>query len=759
LTFLCCLFWAGAMLRPALVAPRERIVMDIGDPVLNASILEWNARTLPLTRAWWNFPAFAPAQGMTAFTEHLLGLYPLSTPLVWLTGNPVLTYDLLCLLSFPLAGVSMFALARRLTGSSVAAAAGAIAFAFAPYRMSHLSHLQMLWTFGIPIAVLGLHRWVDDRSRTGLALFAAGWLVTAASNGYLMVFFGVYLLFWIAWSCTTKAAIDRLPAVAAVGLLSSLPLVPVLLGYVDVHGQYQLRRSALEVASYGADVTGIVRQWAGAGFVWPWFEPVIGEGAIYPGLGIVTLAIAGVLGSTHAVVAGSRRSRWVSRALLATALLFLSAAVIAAFTSVRYELGFARLSISNPARPLIVGLLALLAAAATTGRGDAVLRARSPVLFHALIVPVIWVLSLGPAGRVNGVEVLAGLPYAWLLRVPGLTALRVPARFWLLATFSLAVLASYGVARLITRDGTRSEGRRGWLHPSTAAICVALIVVEAWTPVAGAPVNPFPVLAPATRDDGPVLEVPFDRVDQNSVAVLRAVTGGYRTINGYSGFEPPHFVVLRTGVRLREAAVLDELRRWTPFQISVAGDEGAELRTWLTRTQPQIRLVAEAGGHALYAIPALPRGASSAERPSRGEASALPFRITRASCGHVLVPDAQDGSLVTRWECGPGRPGQFLETDLGTARSISGIINSLGPYATDAPRSLHIAVSDDGSRWTTAWEGSTGALAMRAAFEAPARMDVRVTFEPVSGRYLRITQTGDETNWYWSVAELKIIGD
>src|SRR5688572_13471931 len=89
LTFLCCLFWAGAMLRPALVAPRERIVMDIGDPVLNASILEWNARTLPLTRAWWNFPAFAPAQGMTAFTEHLLGLYPLSTPLFWLTGHPV----------------------------------------------------------------------------------------------------------------------------------------------------------------------------------------------------------------------------------------------------------------------------------------------------------------------------------------------------------------------------------------------------------------------------------------------------------------------------------------------------------------------------------------------------------------------------------------------------------------------------------------------------------------------------------------------
>jgi hypothetical protein len=360
--------------------------------------------------------------------------------------------------------------------------------------------------------------------------------------------------------------------------------------------------------------------------------------------------------------------------------------------------------------------------------------------------------------RVNGVEVLPGLPYAWLLRVPGLTALRVPARFWLLATFSLAVLASYGVARLITRDRTRSHGQRAWLRPWLAVFCVALIVMEGWTPVAGEPVNPFSAVAPADKDGGPVLELPFDRVDQNTVAVLRAVTGGYRTINGYSGFAPPHFVVLRTGVRLREAAVLDELRRWTPFQVSVASDDADGLRTWLTRTQPQSRLVAEAGSRALYAVPAIRSGRSSAETPVRTGGSALPFRITRASCGHALVPDAEDGSLVTRWECGPGRPGQFIEADLGTVRSVSGLVNGLGPYATDAPRSLHIEVSEDGSRWTTAWEGSTGALALRAAFEAPARMDVRVTFEPVSGRHVRITQTGDETGWYWSIAELSIVG-
>ena len=44
---------------------------DLGDPLLNTSILAWSARHTPLTAAWWNFPSFAPLSGVTAFMEHL----------------------------------------------------------------------------------------------------------------------------------------------------------------------------------------------------------------------------------------------------------------------------------------------------------------------------------------------------------------------------------------------------------------------------------------------------------------------------------------------------------------------------------------------------------------------------------------------------------------------------------------------------------------------------------------------------------------
>src|SRR5688572_4488409 len=145
--------WTIALMWPVLRRASETIPMDVGDPVLNAAILHWNATTIPLSHDWWNFPSFAPAARVTAFTEHLLGLWPLSTPVVWLTGNPLLAYNVVFFLSFPLAGLAMFCLVRWLTGSTAGACVAGAAFAFNPYRGAQFSHIQMLMTFGMPLAL------------------------------------------------------------------------------------------------------------------------------------------------------------------------------------------------------------------------------------------------------------------------------------------------------------------------------------------------------------------------------------------------------------------------------------------------------------------------------------------------------------------------------------------------------------------------------------------------------------------------------
>ncbi|HEV8319786.1 MAG TPA: hypothetical protein VGQ10_20395 [Vicinamibacterales bacterium] len=53
------------------------------DSLLNAAILAWNARHVPFTDAWWQFPMFYPTADTLAFSEHLLGVSVVSTPLYW----------------------------------------------------------------------------------------------------------------------------------------------------------------------------------------------------------------------------------------------------------------------------------------------------------------------------------------------------------------------------------------------------------------------------------------------------------------------------------------------------------------------------------------------------------------------------------------------------------------------------------------------------------------------------------------------------
>ncbi|HEX7019841.1 MAG TPA: hypothetical protein VF159_07530, partial [Gemmatimonadaceae bacterium] len=106
LAALCYLLITALLFRNLLPHITTHLFGDLGDPLLNTAILAWNATHVPLTTGWWNFPAFAPLSGITAFTEHLLGAYPLTSPIIWITGNAVLAYNVLELTCFTLNGIA-----------------------------------------------------------------------------------------------------------------------------------------------------------------------------------------------------------------------------------------------------------------------------------------------------------------------------------------------------------------------------------------------------------------------------------------------------------------------------------------------------------------------------------------------------------------------------------------------------------------------------------------------------------------------------
>ena len=191
-----------------------------GDPLLNASVLWWNATTLPLSEAWWNPPYYHPSHGVTAFTENLLGISPIATPIYWLTGNPLTTYNVSLYLTWPLSAFTAYLLAWCLTRRIDAAVIAGLAYGFSTYRTAELGHIQMVSSYWIPLALLGLHRYLDERRVRWLVLFGIVWLLQSLANLYLMLFGAVLIALWVIYFCSRWIASPARPP-ARHGLASS----------------------------------------------------------------------------------------------------------------------------------------------------------------------------------------------------------------------------------------------------------------------------------------------------------------------------------------------------------------------------------------------------------------------------------------------------------------------------------------------------------------------------------------------------------
>ena len=156
-----------ALTYPLILQMGSVLPNDAGDPSLNTWILWWNTQAVPLSAAWWNAPAFYPAPGVLSFSENLLGLSLVSTPLSWLGAGPQTAYNVVFLLTFPLSAIGAYLLAHELTRRHDAAFIAGLLFGFAPYRIAHLPQIQSLASFPMPFALLGLHRYLRERGRDG----------------------------------------------------------------------------------------------------------------------------------------------------------------------------------------------------------------------------------------------------------------------------------------------------------------------------------------------------------------------------------------------------------------------------------------------------------------------------------------------------------------------------------------------------------------------------------------------------------------
>ncbi len=686
---------------------------------------------------------------MAAFTENLVGLSVISSPLVWATGNAIVAYNLSVFLSWPLSAFAVYLLVLRLGGGASAAFVGGLAFGFAPYRISQMAHVQVLSAYWLPIAFAGLHGFLSDRRRRWLVLFGVAWLLQSLTNGYFMLYGGVLIAGWLLYFCTTQRTISAGLPILVAWVVASLPLLPVMLVYRRVHAEFGLVRELGAILHYTAQPGSWLSVSPLSSFWGTWLPDGGGEWNLLPGATVVLITLAATvwtLASDRRAAAPSPapdRHATARRVALAIALLSLLIVILGFVIGPwRVSLSGISLRVSSIDRPLFLGVVALIAYRLLGGRwihaGE-----RRPFAFYAVGTVVIAVLCMGPQLRANSRVILDSAPYGWLMILPGFDGLRVPTRFWTLGTFFLAVAAALGFAQL--------QPRRRSVQVGVAALLGAAVIADGWLremPIAKSP-ELWAEAEPADSSRA-LLELPLGP-EWDAAATFRAAHHRRRVINGVSGYDPPHYALLQLGLNAQDSSVLPALATLGPLDVVVnrATDENG---TWARYVEgvPGAERIHDDGVRMTYRLP------DSSHLPTAFGAAWPIVSVNTAAADAPGASAVADGNVGSMWTAPFQVEGLALVLDLGETRAVAGATVSLGPHIVAYPR-MAVDISNDGSTWTTASEGAALGSAITDIMRSPRDRRITVPFDVTTARYVRLRLTAN-AHAPWSVAEVEAHG-
>ena len=735
---------AIALTWPLVLHPVSLVPSDLGDPLLNTWIMSWNARVLPLTSGWWNAPQFFPIQGALGFSEHLLGLAPITTPVIWATGDALLAYNVAFLLAFPLSALAAHYLAYSITRRHDVSFVAGIAFAFAPYRMPQVAHVQVVSAYWMPLSLAGLHRFFDDPERRvrWLVLFAGAWLFQALTCGYYLFYLSVLVVLWLAWFALGRWR-DLLKVIAA-WTVAVVILSPILYGYWTITRAYNLKRGGEEIRAFSADILSVLKA-SYLSRTWHWLQVVSRpESDLFPGLTVVLVVATAVFLAWRIAAREPTGNVRGARVLIGVGVIGLAMG-IARFIAGPFKLGIGGLrllSVTAPEKPISVAAVCFVAAGLTHPAVRTAFRRKSTLAFYVLGAVAMWLMALGPAPTFMNTQALYKAPYAWLLLLPGVDGVRVPARFWMLAVLCLATAAALGL-RLIMQRWPR-------LARVLPALVVAGLLIDGW---------PYPLVMDARPGERPNhtdaqlrLDLPFGP-EVDTLALYRAVQHKRRLFNGYSGYFAPHYAALNRLLLDQDPAIIARLSELGSIEVMVdhALDPSGTWRAFMDRT-PRARRVAVTGDYTTYFVPLL------VEKTAVASGRSVPIVAATASVNANWWPLVTDGNLYTRWHAGrEQRRGDWFTADLGSERQVSGVEMLIGGYVADFPRDLLVETSTDGATWTPAWSGRTAIVAFSGALQDPRNVPLSLPITPRPARFVRMTQVGPEMVHYWSIAELRVL--
>ncbi|MCB0169487.1 MAG: hypothetical protein KDJ97_02950 [Anaerolineae bacterium] len=435
---------------------------------------------------WWTRQALL-VEGQQPFFTHYL-FYPegvtllfhpldvsdglLALPLYGLLGGDV-TYNLMILLSFVLAGYGAYLLALYLTHHRAAAFIAGLIFALSPYHFLRvdLGHLNLSTIQWIPFYALFLLKFVERGDKRAAALAVFFLVFTALNSWYYVVYCGLFSLAVIFWPGRKQLAVSRqqiavsgqrsavsghhssfiihrstsIIRIAVVLVASIILLLPLLLpmfrllGSTTLIGAHNPLRHSADLLSFF--VPGPPSTWAG------WFEGI-----------------------------------WVSYAAQNRE------------PGASAYLGYSVLALS------LVGLLD---------------RRWRPQSWWWLAVALGFsVLALGPQLQIDGQILDISLPYHWLATlIPIFAITGIPGRFVVMTSLALAVLAAFGVAWLSEarrQPSAVSRQRLSFIIHYSLFIVIFIELLALPLHLTSTNVNPFYHTLAADQDTYAIIDIKWD---------------------------------------------------------------------------------------------------------------------------------------------------------------------------------------------------------------------------------------------------------
>jgi hypothetical protein len=134
-----------------------------------------------------------------------------------------------------------------------------------------------------------------------------------------------------------------------------------------------------------------------------------------------------------------------------------------------------------------------------------------------------------------------------------------------------------------------------------------------------------------------------------------------------------------------------------------------------------------------------------------------------ASIKPEKAPLMIDGKTNTVWTSETAQtPGMTVTVDMGAVHPLAKIRFDLGTVWCDYQRGSKIEVSSDNRAWQTAFEYGNVACGLFWDNAQPRFLVYgdffTCAFAPVNARYVRITQTGSDPHFHWTIAELHFFG-